>query len=336
MPNFTLADDGDAHEQEAWPLFVRDEFPQYEEFWQVFVVGLTGRVIDPREIRFLSDDDITERGCEPRHVVVAQLHYTTLLHLLRVFHLRKRRVHDRDSFFEAMVRLDAATDTACELLGRCILDRCASEAWDEVVGQQIRQKWLDYDEDGRNRLKTLSGYRNALLHGRIRPEYEVTFETGHGRTTVPFYPTFEKVRQKETLDWRKADLADFAPADHLVDEAWLLVLDYLCRAWDEQLLPWTASEKLREPERPNGSDDSSPIAGVSPAPSHSDHAAPAYSGGSAIMPPSGTSNRAVKTSGHDADVSIVSASTTSSRTVTRFLRALQLGPDTGSADGLTE
>lgn len=291
MGDFTLTEDGDREERAAWPMFLRNEFPQYEHFWRVFVVPLTGRVLDSPHVNFLSTTEIEALGRAEWHVEAAQLHYTTLLHLVRVCHLRSRSVHDRDSFMEAIVRLDAATDTARELLGRCLLDQGVSASWDETAGRRIRGNWTKEDEEGCRPFKALADYRNALLHGRMRPEYRITFETGHGSTTVPFYPLFEAVPKESTLDWRKADLADFAPADHLVDQAWHLVLDYLRTSWSSRLLPWAASEGMSEPVRSHlrqvglaSGDGLASTPSCSPEPCHE------YFGGSAIAGGSTTSS----------------------------------------------
>jgi hypothetical protein len=241
---FTLEQHGDRVEHAAWPLFVHAEFPQYEEFWQVFVVALTGRVHDVREIGFRPQQELVAEGRSEWHVEVAQLHYTTLLHLVRVFQLLERRVHDRDSFVEAIVRLDAATDTAFELLGHCLIDRGKSKSWDEIAGMKVRRAW---DAQEGHPFKSLQDYRNSLLHGRVRPEHEVRLRADRWQTKVPFYPTFEKMAN--ALDWREASIDNAAPADQLVEEAWSQVLDYLRAAWDTQLLPW-ARETFKAPAVP--------------------------------------------------------------------------------------
>jgi hypothetical protein len=43
-PPFTIATDGDAHEQDWWPKWTRDNFPSYEAFWVSRIVPLTYRV----------------------------------------------------------------------------------------------------------------------------------------------------------------------------------------------------------------------------------------------------------------------------------------------------
>ena len=36
----TLETGGDQFERDFWPLFIRDQFPSYETFWQKFVFPL--------------------------------------------------------------------------------------------------------------------------------------------------------------------------------------------------------------------------------------------------------------------------------------------------------
>lgn len=223
-PAFDLATYGDSVECTAWPAFLHDEFPQYEAFWQVFVVELTDRVREPFSIRFRPQSELDAINRPEWHVAVAQLHYTTLLHLVRVFELRRRRIRDRDSFIEAIVRLHAATDAAFELLGRCLIDGGVSDPWDEAKGKKVRERWIG---ERKPPLSHVRHYRNALLHGRVRPEHEVMIGSPDDdwQTKVAFYPTFAKM--PSALDWRKASIDDAEPADHLVDQAWVEVLDYL-------------------------------------------------------------------------------------------------------------
>jgi hypothetical protein len=242
--SFTLARDGDPEERVAQLLFLNAEFPQYEKFWRLFVVGLTGRVHDVTQIGFRPQAELDAEGRSEWHVEVAQLHYTTLLHLRRVFDLRREGIWNRDRFLEAIVRLDAATDTAFELLGHCLIDRGKSLPWDEIAGQKVRKSW---GKKAGQPLKALQDYRNCLLHARMRLEYPVILDIDGRQTTIPFYTTFGKMLN--SLDWREATIEHAAPVDALVDEAWAQVLDYFRHAWAEELLPW-AQAAFSAPEVP--------------------------------------------------------------------------------------
>lgn len=242
---FTLAQHGDPVEQAAWPLFLCDEFSQYEEFWRLFIVELTCRVHNPTDTRLRPKEELQAAGRDAWHVEVAQLHYTTLLHLIRVFDLRQKGVHDRDSFFEAIVRLDAATDTAFELLGHCLIDRGKSEPWNERAGERVRRRWDN--QEPTKPFKALHDYRNSLLHGRARTEHPALIRTGQSEVRVPLYPTLDTMQK--TLDWREADPADAAPANQIVDDAWTDVLAYLRDTWAGRLIPW-ARKTFTEPGKP--------------------------------------------------------------------------------------
>lgn len=230
---FTLAQHGDPEEQVARLRFLDAEFPQYEEFWRLFIVALTNRVHNVNNVWFRPQEELDAESRPAWHVEVAQLHYTTLLHLIRVFDLRRRGVRNRDSFLEAMVRLDAATDTAFELLGHCLIDRGTSASWNEDVGKKVRGRW---GAQAGQPLKVVQDYRNCLLHARVRPEYQVVVDIAGQRTTVPYYMRLEKM--KDSLDWRKATIEDAAPADAIVTEAWAEVLQYFRLSWNDELIPW--------------------------------------------------------------------------------------------------
>jgi hypothetical protein len=231
-------------ERAAWVAFLGDEFPQYETFWQLFVVGLTMRVDDVDDIGFRPQPDLDEIGRPEWHVAVAQLHYTTLLHLVRANELRRHPIRSRDAFVEAIVRLYAASDTAFELLGRCLTDRGKSDAWREIEGRKVREAWMRQE---REPLKLVRRYRNALVHGRVRPEWRGrTQDPASGDTTeILFYTSFEKV--ESAVDWRDARPEDAEPADHLVNQAWSEVLDYLRTAWARKLVPWATASLFIAP-----------------------------------------------------------------------------------------
>src|SRR4051812_38866869 len=82
-----LATDGDPSEQHYWGAFLADHFSSYEAFWLDNVVPLTGRDADRPDVHFRSREELAGRDKE---VTVAQLHYTTLLHLGRVYDLLHR------------------------------------------------------------------------------------------------------------------------------------------------------------------------------------------------------------------------------------------------------
>jgi hypothetical protein len=66
---------------------MRDHFPSYEAFWVPHIVPLTYRLKDRQNVYFQTDEELAEAGYAPEDVAVAQLHYTLLNHLGRVFEL---------------------------------------------------------------------------------------------------------------------------------------------------------------------------------------------------------------------------------------------------------
>ena len=229
MPPFDLASHGDVVERSAWDNFLRDEFPEYETFWQFFVVGLTERVKDGFGIAFLPRGELSR---EEGHVAVAQLHYTTLLHLVRVFELRQGPIRDRDALIEAITRLSAATDTAFELLGRCLLDKDYAP-WKENEGKKAREDWQRREG---LLLASVRRYRNTLLHGRARVHYRA-------QNGPLLCPSFEQMA--DAADWREADQNETVRANDLVDNGWAQVLGYLSRTWRAELVPWAMGNFCR-------------------------------------------------------------------------------------------
>ena len=225
----SLDADGDVVEKWAWSAFLRDEFPEYQTFWRLFVVGLTGRVVDGVTIGFRSQAELDAVHRPEWHVAVAQLHYTTLLHLGRTFTIRQRPLEDWDVLIEALARLSGATDTAFELLGRCLLrgPRAPWDPWSETAGNAPRRLWREHDGQP---VEAVRRYRNTLIHGRVRVHY---IDPGVGPLRVPSLDDIDQF-----ADWRTADESTSRRANDLVDEAWLQVLEYLRRTWRNRLIPW--------------------------------------------------------------------------------------------------
>jgi hypothetical protein len=85
MCTFTLIKDGDDLEKTCFPLFLRDEFPSYETFWQQKVVPLTNR---PENIYFKSNQDLAAISKGQKDICIAQLNYSVLNHLYAVYRLK--------------------------------------------------------------------------------------------------------------------------------------------------------------------------------------------------------------------------------------------------------
>ena len=58
---FDLEKNGDKYEQEANKIFGKNNFPSYEIFWQKFIVQLTNRIENPKDINVTIDSKLITR-----------------------------------------------------------------------------------------------------------------------------------------------------------------------------------------------------------------------------------------------------------------------------------
>jgi len=226
MKNYILLYDGDHLEQKYWSLFIKEEFPEYEQFWQKYVVPLTNR---PDDIHFKNDAELSHIGKNDHDICIAQLHYTILRHLVRAYEIRQIEPVDLDQFVECLVRLSAATDAADELIERMTFP-ANYDPWSEKDGEKARRAWREKNTE----LKYLRDYRNKLVHGRVSPS--VLIKGTFDRYRVP---KFEKVN--DYIDWRKVTTErvgkggrvrkDFDSPNNLMEKAWKDVLSYFEKNW---------------------------------------------------------------------------------------------------------
>jgi hypothetical protein len=250
---FTIPEDGDEHEKRWWPQWTREYFPSYETFWAVRIVPLTYRVKHRQNVRFQTTEELAAAGYTDEDVTVAQLQYTLLMHLGRVFELlddaraftvrsyMANRPFGRDEFFESFARLSGASDVADELLARRTTPG-EYDAWNETDGRDARRAWRKSNPDP---LRPVRAYRNRLVHGRVVPEVYVTALSEHGLARsdqfMLLYPCLDKV--ESYLDWRVAFAAaavapspDFDEAALIALEGWEKVVGYVEQAWQEHVL----------------------------------------------------------------------------------------------------
>jgi hypothetical protein len=250
---FTIEEDGDETEKRWWPQWTRDRFPSYETFFVARIVPLTYRVKERTNIRFQTTAELATAGYTDEDVAVAQLHYTLLLHLGRVFELLDdsraftrpsetpvREQFGRDQFFESFTRLSGASDVSDELLARRASPG-AYDAWDEGQGAEARRSWRKANPA--DPLRPVRSYRNRLVHGRIVPEIYLQAKDKEGRVVgdALYYPRLEKV--DDYLDWRVAFDAnsaavhpDFDDAALIVLESWERVVKHVEEAWRQHLV----------------------------------------------------------------------------------------------------
>jgi hypothetical protein len=248
---FTIPGDGDEHEKRWWPQWTREYFPSYEAFWAARIVPLTYRVKHGQNVRFQTTEELAAAGYTDEDVTVAQLQYTLLMHLGRVFELLDdaraftdpspaTRQFGRDEFFESFARLSGGSDVADELLARRATPG-TYHPWNEAHGKDARRAWRENHPDP---LRPVRAYRNRLVHGRVVLEVYVRVVNGDGRVVgeLLHYPRLEKV--ESYLDWRVAAAAvataepspDFDEAALIVLGAWKKVVSYVEQSWRKHLL----------------------------------------------------------------------------------------------------
>jgi hypothetical protein len=248
---FTIDEDGDENEKMWWPQWTSDAFPSYEAFWAARIVPLTYRVKERSNVRFQTTNELAAAGYSDEDVAVAQLHYTLLVHLGRVFELlddarafttrtyMANRPFGRNEFFECFARLSGASDVGDEILARRA-EPGVYDAWTETRGRDARNAWRKSNPDP---LRPVRDYRNRLVHGRVVFELYVNAHDPQGRHLghLLLYPRLEKV--DSYLDWRAALTASAAPSDDfaeaalIVVDAWERVVAHVEQAWQTHLLP---------------------------------------------------------------------------------------------------
>jgi hypothetical protein len=250
---FTIEADGDEFEKRWWPQWTRDHLPSYQDFWAARIVPLTYRVKHRHNLRFQTTAELAVAGYTDEDVAVAQLHYTLLMHLGRVFELLDdaraftdrgyvaNRQFGRDAFLESFARLSGVSDVADELLGR----RAAPstyQPWNEAHGANARLAWRNSHPG--DPLRPVRAYRNRLVHGRVVPEIYVPAVDAQGRGIgdLLLYPRLGKV--DAYLDWRVAfaeagaetPSPDFDEAALIALDAWEQVVAYVEHSWQTRLL----------------------------------------------------------------------------------------------------
>lgn len=78
--------DGDTFEKAYWP-YLKDSFPNYEVFWSLFIVPLTRRIIDRKDIRF-------KEGIDPLLEEILMTHYTIFRSLCFILEEKKCFKHE--------------------------------------------------------------------------------------------------------------------------------------------------------------------------------------------------------------------------------------------------
>lgn len=214
---------GDALERKCWPLFLQQDFPSYETFWQKRVVPVTTR---PHGMSFRSDAELAKISMDTHDMAIAQLHYTILAHLDVAYRYRAIHPLEAENFTHAIVRLSSATDVADEILGR-LAQPGTYNPWSEADGDRARRNWRWTHQQ----LQDIRDYRNRLVHGRV------FMSLIDGQSGITYFPKIG--REQGYLDWRtvvhhpnpKAVVLDYASGHDILEEAWRRVVGYIETSW---------------------------------------------------------------------------------------------------------
>jgi hypothetical protein len=237
MP-YALLDDGDHYEKAYYGLFLHDEFPAYEQFWNAFVTPLTNR---PDDVHFKTDAQLAAIGRLPEEICIAQLNYSVFRHLVRVYDIRVAPPVSVDGLYAGMSALVGAQDTAFEVLERFrhlgrydpwLAKRDKQVKGGPKGGQEAQNAWKKRNNYP---LQDIRDYRNNLMHGRTMPGISINGS-----------PRFPLIGQEQQyLDWRRLTglpinalpLHDLAEPSDILNGAWNCTVAYIQAQWTTELLP---------------------------------------------------------------------------------------------------
>ncbi len=233
---YSLAVDGDGREKQAASLFLPASFPAYEAFWIKHVVPLTNR---PHDVHFKDAAALHAAGKTDEDLAIAQLHYTTLKHLLAAHAFLQVSPLDDVGLGIALSELVGAQDTAFEVLQR-YGRRGRYDPWTEKRlrggpqgGQDAQASWKRANGYP---LQGIRDYRNKLLHGRTPPG--IIDKMGLKLPSIAKVDVY--------CDWRKVTLpgnaakipaGDFEYCSQILAAAWRDTLNYFEQQWNANLLP---------------------------------------------------------------------------------------------------
>ena len=233
---FHLSVHGDAEERKYWGLFIAREFPAYGVFWERNVAPTTKRYKSSMDIRAMDDDELAEIGKCKWDVLVNQLHYSVLAHLIGAYDIMNGVVN-KYSVVACFGRLCGAIDVADELIERWIdVPNRAAHTWDRREGEHMRNQRKNQRPE---MLKQVMYYRNALMHGQVMPG--VYSQRGH-----EWMPNLDEKIWRRYQDWRTVTNgrgiteyelnANFTQQKELLEQAWRTVIKYLEKSWRTHLL----------------------------------------------------------------------------------------------------
>ncbi len=220
LNHFTLENDGDRHEQERWKL-VRDRFPKYEIFWQLYIVPLTNRTT-------MADQGASWIRLRPdvpaEWAKLAICHYSVFYYLSRAAQRRleySTSNHDNPIHPEDVIYL---LQTCCENV---------TYFFDAVTALSVRAARYIPAQAIKDRVFCqISAYRNLLLHNPVLGRGE-----SDGETLLPRLPDDHINSLVNKLKFSWSAIREFAPEDLVPARALLKGLEddlakYLNDQWE--------------------------------------------------------------------------------------------------------
>ena len=102
MNEYFLNKDGDSLERKYWEKFIKKEFPSYEKYWQKYIVPLTNR---PHDVHFKTKEELEKINKGENDIFLAQLHYTVLKHLTRVFDILEHNRNHLETYCQKELQI---------------------------------------------------------------------------------------------------------------------------------------------------------------------------------------------------------------------------------------
>jgi hypothetical protein len=210
--------------------FIQKNFPKYEEWWKQNVVPITNR---PNNIHFKTESELHMMGKGYADIMLAQMSYTVLIHLISLNKLiSDGDLNHKDNFYEFFSRASALIDVTCDF---CVirLDQTLKSELDSkpnlrVVSIKINKQVKEYSHlvNDFSLVEPIKTYRNSLLHGVMPPSL-------NGQ-----YPILDKISVYE--DWRFVTDPQMRPSDiendfdspqSIAENAFEIVLNFLNSNW---------------------------------------------------------------------------------------------------------
>lgn len=230
---YSLINDGDGIEKKYWKKFIQEQFPSYEKFWIKYVTPLTNR---PDNIHFKTDEELRKIDKSAKDICIAQLHYSVLKHLARVFDIKNTQNINLDDLTEGIVRLCGSIDIAFEILERynnpIKYDPWLDKKEGKILGgKEARDNW---QKKNKLPLQTIRNYRNHLIHGRMLPGI---------KGSIYYLPKIGL--ERKYFDWRLItdpqnnpglNVQDLMSANDILNQAWKDTIEYFEIKWKGTLL----------------------------------------------------------------------------------------------------